>query len=94
MIDRQWRVCVGVQENVCTHTSGPADDLTLQLIDSAAEGEEDAMDVPFLQVEGGGHGAKAEASGEQSERQEHRVGQRQARSPRQTPLTLTPLQLL
>lgn len=76
------------------HTRGPADDVSLQRVDSVAEGEEDAVDVSFLQAEGGGHGAVAEASGEQSERQEHRERQGQASSPHQTPLTVTPCQLL
>lgn len=49
------------------HTAGPADDLILQRVDSVAEGEEDAVYVPFFQPEGGGHGAVAETSGEQSE---------------------------
>lgn len=79
---------------MCTHTGGPADDVSLQCVDSVAEGKEDAVDVPFLQAEGGGHGAIAETSGEQRERQAHRLGQGQASSPRQTPLTVTPLQLL
>lgn len=49
-----------------------------QRVDALAEGEENAVDVSFLQVEAAGHRAVADPLGEQGEGQLDGLGQGQA----------------
>lgn len=52
--------------------------LLLQRVEALAEGEEDPVDVSFLQVEAAGHRSVADALRQQGEGQQDGVGQRQA----------------
>lgn len=54
------------------------DERLLQRVDALAKGEENAVDVSFLQVEAAGHGAVADPLGEQGEGQLDGLGQGQA----------------
>lgn len=65
-------------------TNRPPDHPLLQHVDALTEGEEDPVDVSFLQVEAAGHGAVADPFGEQGEGQQDGVGQRQTSSPSQS----------
>lgn len=85
----------GVGESVSRRRTGrQADQNLLQGAEPLAEGEEDAVDVPFLQVEAAGHGAVAEPLAEQGERQPDGLGQGQTGPSRQPGPGLTGLEQL
>lgn len=63
-------------------TVRPPDQPRLQHVDALTEGEEDAVDVSFLQAEAAGHATVADALGQKREGQQDGVRQRQASTSR------------